>query len=91
MPSLPTRFNWGITIKNMNPTLYNQLNDTYTDTARAVNAKVNKNINAKDPPANAAENAIFDIGDIWINTTSDRAWIMTSRQTNNQVTWTEIS
>ena len=91
MANLPTRYNWGISIKNQNATLYNQLSDTYSDTARAVNSKINKYISTSDPKANSVENTIFDLGDIWVNKNTDTAWIMTSRQTNTQVTWKQIT
>lgn len=91
MPSLPPRFNWGAAIKNINDTLYNQLNDTYTSTARIVNLKVNRNIATYDPPADSTQNTLWDVGDIWVNTTTNTAWIMTSRQTTTQATWTQIT
>ncbi len=91
MPSLPPRYNWGSEIKNINPTLYNQLNDAYTISSRIINTKVTKNVTTVDPTADSVSNASYDIGDIWINTNSDSAWIMTSRQTNTQVVWTLIT
>lgn len=91
MPSLAPRFNWGAAIKNVNDTLYNQLNDAYTTTARIVNGKVNKNITTVNPPVDSVQNAAFDLGDIWVNTSTDTAWIMTSRQTTTQATWTQIT
>ena len=91
MANLPTRFNFGTEVKNYNLTLYNQLNDMYTSIARIVNSKVNKNVTTSDPPADAAQNASYEIGDIWINTSTDSAWIMTSRQSNTIATWTLVS
>lgn len=91
MPSLLPSFNWGSEVKNINPTLYNQLNDSYTTTARVINTKISKRVTTEDPPADSQTNLIFEIGDIWVNQSSDTAWIMTSRTTNTAVTWTLIT
>lgn len=91
MALLPPRYNWGTEIKNVNATLYNQLNDSYTTTARIVNQKINKNVTTVNPPADAAQNSAYEIGDIWVNSSTNTAWIMTSRTSNTQVTWTQIT
>lgn len=91
MANLPPRFNWGAAIKNINDTLYNQLNDVYTSIARILNGKVTRNIQSINPPADSVQNAAFEIGDIWVNSSTDTAWIMTSRITTNKVTWTLIT
>lgn len=91
MPTLTPRFNWGTEIKNINPTLYNQLNDSFSSTARIVNTKVSKNIATTNPPADDQINANFEEGDLWVNKSTDTAWIMTSRTSNTAVTWKQIT
>lgn len=91
MARLSRRFNWGTEIKNVNPTLYNQLNDAYFSIAIAVNTKSTRITSTLDPPADDDVNAGLDIGDIWINTSSNTAWIMTSRVNLNNVVWTQIT
>lgn len=91
MPTLPPKFNWGSEIKNVNPTLYNQLNDSYSAIARVLNTKITKYITTVDPISSASINANFDQGDIWVNASSDKAWILTSRTTNTDVTWKQIT
>lgn len=86
MPSQTPRFNWGTEIKNINSTLYNQLNDSFSSTARVVNTKISKYITNIDPPADSETNKIFEDGDIWVNSSSDTAWILTSRSSNTAVT-----
>jgi hypothetical protein len=97
MPTLITNYNWGTAIRNQNPELTRQLSDAYTSTAQVVNSKVSRyttdgiqrpNV---DPPANSDFNRNFDIGDIYVRTDTNRAWIMTSRTTSNAVTWTIIT
>lgn len=91
MPRLPPRYNYGSELKNENPTLYNQLTDIYTDTANIVNTKTGKYATNVDPQASAPINGIFDIGDIWVKTTTDTAWILTSRLSATSVTWKQIT
>ena len=91
MANLPTRYNFGAAIKNINDTLYNQLNDSYTDIANAVNPKTNKFVTSSDPSNSASSNANFTIGDLHINQATNNAWIMTSRTTNTNVVWTLIT
>lgn len=91
MPTLTPRFNWGTEIKNINPTLYNQLNDSFSSTARIVNTKVSKNIATTNPPADDQINANFEEGDLWVNKSTDTAWILTSRTSNTAVTWKQIT
>ena len=97
MPTLINVFNWGSALRNNNPELVRQLNTAYSDTANAVNSKVSKyttdglqrpNV---DPPANSDFNRNFEIGDIYVRTDTDTAWIMTSRTNSNAVTWTLIT
>ena len=94
MPTLITNFNWGIALKNANPELTRQLSEAYTQTALCVNTKTSKYITTVDPPdpvTASTTNKNFEIGDFWVNTTSDTAWIMTSRTTDVLVTWTQIT
>ncbi len=91
MSRLVPSFNYGSEIKNLNPTLYNQLRDSYFDTASVVNTKASKYVTNAAPPADAAINASLDIGDLWVNSLTDTAWIMTSRTTNTAATWKQIT
>lgn len=94
MPTLINNFNWGNSLNNDNPELTRQLSKMYTDIALVMNTKVSKYIAEVDPPNPATSNTInknFDLGDIWVNKTSNKAWIMTSRTTDLLVTWTIIT
>ena len=94
MPSLTTRFNWGSALQNENLLLTRQLDAAYSSTAIIVNTKVSRHITDVDPPNNVTAddlNRNFDIGDIWINTSSDTAWIMTSRTSDVIVNWQQIT
>lgn len=94
MPTLPTRFNWGTALRNENPELTRQLDDSYTDTALVVNTKVSKYITTSAPPNPATAsttNKNFELGDIWVDKAADLAYIMTSRTTDVLVTWTLIT
>jgi len=91
MPNQPPRFNWGTEIKNINPTLYNQLNDSFSSTARVLNTKTSKYLTNVNPPADDQINTLFEEGDFWINQDTDTAWIMTSRTTNTAATWKQIT
>lgn len=91
MPLLATSFNYGTELKNENPTLYNQLSTAYSNVANAVNAKVGKNVSSLTPPADSDQNKSWEIGDIWVDSAGDNAYILTSRQTNSQATWVIIT
>lgn len=95
MTDLDERFNWGSTLAQDNPDLYRQLNDTYTNTAQAVNRKGNVHRNSEkpfsDPPADSLFNKNFNIGDIYVREDNDTAFIMTSRTSAEAVTWTQIT
>jgi hypothetical protein len=92
MPTLPRIFNWGNKIKSMDNDLYNQLSKSYTDTADVLNTKVSKRVILdQDPPASAQINKNYDIGDVWVRTDADKAWMMTSRTSDIAVTWTLIT
>lgn len=73
MPTQKPRFNWGSEIKNINETLYNQLNDSYTSTARVLNTKPSCNVADTDPPSDDEVNRNFQQGDIWVNQSTDSA------------------
>jgi len=64
MPNLMPRFNWGTEVKNVNKTLYNQLNDSYSATASVINSKPSKQVFRTDPPADDQVNIGFNQGDI---------------------------
>lgn len=90
--NLPLYKNFGSEIKQLSPTLSNQLSQMYTDIANALTFTVKKNIlSGADPAANDQRNSFFSIGDIAVRTDTDMAWIMTSRTTPNAVTWTLIT
>lgn len=97
MPTLISNFNWGATLRNVNPELTRQLSEAYTNTAQAINTKVSKYFTDGDkkphsnPPASSEFNMNFEIGDIYVRTDTDTAWIMTSRTTSIDVIWTQIT
>jgi len=94
MVTLATNFNWGRSLENQNPLLTRQLSEAYEKTARIVNTKTSKYLTNTDPPNAATPDQVnknFELGDIWINTSSNNAWIMTSRTTDLLVTWTKIT
>jgi len=91
MSRLQRRFNFGAEIKNVNDTLYNQMNDSYFSIAVVVNTKSTRVETDVDAPANDPINSGLDIGDLWVNKSTDKAWIMTSRVTSEQVTWKQIT
>lgn len=97
MPTLITNYNWGASLRNQNPELTRQLSQAYNDTAQVVNTKTSKYVtdgNQKphvNPPANSDFNKNFEIGDFFVRTDTDTAWIMTSRTTAEAVTWTQIT
>jgi len=97
MPRLIQNFNWGKDLLPQNPLLYRQLSEAYSDTALVVNTKVSRyvtdgrgkpNVN---PPANSEFNKNWEIGDIYVRTDTDTAWIMTSRTTQEIVVWSQIT
>lgn len=92
MPTLNRRFNFGSKEKEQNPDLYNQLSDLYVDISGVVNTKTSvRVISNQNPPANDPVNRNYSIGDFWVRTGTDSAWIMTSRTTDTAVTWTLIT
>jgi len=91
MPSIMPRFNWGDEIKNINPTLYNQLTNSYSEQANVINSKTSKQAFQTDPAATADINASFTTGDFWVNELTNAAWILTSRTSNTTVNWQLIT
>jgi len=91
MSKLNTRFNFGSELADEDPRLHRQLNDIYTNIANSVNVKSNKNVTPDtDPPADDPINANYDLGDVWVRSDNDTAWIMTSRTSANVVNWKSI-
>lgn len=93
MPTLITRFNFGNSCDD-NSDLGRQLNQIYSTLAQAINLRVSKNVTTSDPPDPVTPldaNLNYEIGDLWVNTSSNTAWIMTSRTTGLLVTWTQIT
>lgn len=97
MPTLITNYNWGSSLRNENPELTRQLSNSYSDIANVMNTKVSKYTTDGvqrphvDPPASSEFNKNFEIGDIYVRTDTNSAWIMTSRTTSTAVTWTIIT
>lgn len=91
MPKLQPNFNFGTELKNENQDLYNQLTEMYFKIAQILNTKTSKNNQSTDPVADAQVNLNYDIGDVWVNSSSNMSWIMTSRVTNSNVVWTQIT
>lgn len=97
MPTLITNFNWGRAVNNANPELVRQLSQAYSDTANIVNTKISKYFTDGiqkphvDPPASSDFNINFEIGDVFVRTDTDSAWMMTSRTTSSAVTWSLIT
>lgn len=97
MPTLIQNYNWGAALRNENVDLIRALSIAYNDTAQAVNTKASKyttdgilkpNV---DPPVTSDFNKNFDIGDIYVRTDTDTAWIMTSRTDATTVVWSQIT
>lgn len=100
MTRLNQTYNWGKELANDNPDLYRQLSDVYGDVSRATNTKSSKTVSpnpqipgddAENPPASSEFNKQFDIGDVYVRTDTDTAWMMTSRTSPTAVTWTQIT
>lgn len=97
MPTIVTNFNWGDALKNENPELTRQMSSAYAATAQCVNTKTSKYVTDNiqkpnvDPPASSDFNKNFEVGDFYVRTDTNKAWIMTSRTTSTDVTWTLIT
>lgn len=94
MPFLPPFFNWGSALRNENPDLARQLSEFYAQIVNVVNTKASKFITDVNPPNSVTAsdfNKSLDIGDFWVNTSTDRSWQMTSRTSLTIATWTLIT
>jgi hypothetical protein len=97
MPTLQQNFNWGSSLRNANPELTRQLSEAYSNTAQVMNTKVSKYFTDGiqkphvDPPASSDFNKNFEIADVYVRTDTDTAWMLTSRTTSTNVTWTLIT
>ncbi len=97
MATIVTSFNWGDALKSDNPDLMRQLSAAYSGTAQCVNTKISKYTTDGvqrphvNPPASSDFNKNFELADIYVRTDTDSAWIMTSRTTSSDVTWTIIT
>lgn len=92
MPRLIEKFNWGNALFNFNQELVRQLDTAYADTARIVNTKISKVVRPGiAPPTSDQFNVNYEVGDIYVRPDTDTAFIMTSRTTATDVTWTLIT
>lgn len=100
MSRINQTYNWGKKLANEDPDLYRQLSEVYARLSRAINTKPDKTVSpnpqvqgstASNPPSNSDFNKQFDIGDVYVRSDTDTAWIMTSRTTPESVTWTQIT
>ncbi len=90
--NLPLYKNFGAEIKELSPTLANQLAQMYTDIATSLSNAIQKDVvTGADPAAVSIRNTIFSVGDITVRTDTNRAWIMTSRTDDKTVVWTLIT
>jgi hypothetical protein len=91
MPNLKTNYNWGTSDNDSEAELYRKLTDSYNQIALIVNNKVTVYVTTSDPPSSDPINQNFNVGDEWVNSSSDSAWKMTSRTSNIAATWTLIT
>ena len=95
MPTIPTYFNWGKPPDD-NPELFRKLDEAYNKLAQAINVRPSRYVTDGvqrpnvDPPASSQFNQNWGIGDIYVRTDTNKAWIMTSRTTDIAVTWSEF-
>lgn len=90
--NLPLYKNFGSEIKELSPSLANQLSQMYTDIATSLANGVQKDVvTGADPLAVSQRNTLFSVGDITVRTDTDAAWIMTSRTDDQTVVWTLIT
>lgn len=88
---LSIKYNFGAKLATSeDENLLRQLDDAYTDTALVVNTKVSKIVANTDPSADNSVNKNFEIGDIWVNQTGQKVYMMTDRTTASAVTWTKF-
>ena len=90
--NLPLYKNFGDEIKELSPTLSNQLSQMYTDIAFSLQYVIKKKVVVgSDPPVTDQSNTFYSIGDIYVRSDTNTAWIMTSRTTGETVVWTQIT
>lgn len=90
--SLPLYKNFGAEIKELSPSLANQLAQMYTDIATSLLYVIKKDVvSGADPLATSQRNTLFSVGDITVRSDTNMAWIMTSRTTAQDVVWTLIT
>lgn len=88
---VPEKKNWGSTLYDENRELTRQLDEVYGDLSRAVNKSVKVYVSTGAPQASSQLNADFEIGDEYIDKSSDSVYKITNRTSRNDVTWTLIS
>lgn len=92
MSNLPVSKNWGSAYANENRELVRQLDEMYSLIANVVNTKITKYVTSgADAPATSQLNRSFQIGDIYVRTDTNKAWIMTSRTNDQTVNWQIIT
>ena len=90
--NLPVYKNFGSEVRELSPTLSNQLSQMYTDIVNALSQGIKKDVvSGADPAAVSQRNSFFSIGDITVRTDTDSAWIMTSRTDPTTVVWSKIT
>jgi hypothetical protein len=66
-------YHWGSEVKNVNDVLYNQLQDCYSQISSAMNTRPVVIVKTLNPPADAQINGASNLGDIWVNSSTDTA------------------
>lgn len=101
--TIPTKFNFGNTANDDN--LLRKLSDIYRILSSSANtanssvetinttlpSKLNFSINTSDPIASDVINKTLELGHMWIRSDTNDIWIMTSRTTEEAVTWKKIT
>lgn len=80
-------FNFGRDLPEELKKLYTQLDRMYSTLARGINVKTRTYTSTSAPSASAQINKEFDIGDSWIKTDTNKVYILTSRTSDIDVTW----
>ncbi len=92
MSRLPLKKNWGRSAESTSLELIRALDEMYTDIVNDLSNVTRKySVNGTSAPANSQINGLFDIGDIWVRTDTNQAWILTSRTTPEIVNWQIIT
>lgn len=91
MTKLFQKLNFGLELENEYPELVRYISQVYTVLATAINTKPSVYVTSGSaPPASSDFNKNWSIGDIYVRTDTNEAWIMTSRTTDIACTWTII-